>query len=107
MSQSLAGDKKLFALVSKSKNSEALAERGRSHIDVETTGQVSQEAAGVMGVYHTLKNRSGPVASELNRAAERLHAGQNAAQVLKEARQNITGHVKAMFQPGSATAFAA
>jgi len=106
VSKSLSSDKKLFALVSKSKNSEALAERGRSHIDVEATGQVSQEAAGVMGVYHTLKNRSGPVASELNRAAERLHAGDNPGQVMREARQNITGHVRSMLQ-GGAAAFAA
>ncbi len=106
VSRSLSGDKKLFALVSKSKNSEALAERGRSHIDVETTGQISQEAAGVMGVYHTLKNRSGPVANELNRAAERLHGGDNPGQVMREARQNITGHVRNMLQ-GGAAAFAA
>ncbi|MGO9598842.1 MAG: hypothetical protein ACLP7Q_12710 [Isosphaeraceae bacterium] len=102
----LSGDKKLFALVSKSKHAEALAERGRSHIDVEETGKVSQEAASVMGVFHTLKNRSGPVASELNRASERLHRGENEGQVMREARQNITEHVKNMLQ-GGAAAFAA
>ncbi len=51
VSKALSSDKKLFSLVSKSKAAEALAERGRSHIDVEETGKVSQEAAGVMGVF--------------------------------------------------------
>jgi hypothetical protein len=106
VSKALSGDKKLFSLVSKSKAAEALAERGRSHIDVEETGKVSQEAAGVMGVYHTLKNRSGPVAAELNRASERLYRGENEGQVMKETRTAITGHVREMLK-GGAAAFAA
>lgn len=106
VSKALSSDKKLFSLVSKSKAAEALAERGRSHIDVEETGKVSQEAAGVMGVFHTLKNRSGPVAHELNRAAERLYRGENEEQVMKEARTAITGHVRDMLK-GGAAAFAA
>jgi hypothetical protein len=106
VSRSLAGDKKLFGLVSKSKAAESLEERGRSHIDTEETGKVSAEAAQVMGVFHTLKNRSGPVASELNQAAERLHAGESEASVMKEARGKITEHVRNILS-GGAAAFAA
>jgi hypothetical protein len=65
---------------------------------------VSTEAAQVMGVFHTLKNRSGPVAAELNRAAERLHAGEHEATVMKEARGKITEHVRNILG-GGASAF--
>lgn len=104
--KSLSTDQKLFGLVSKSKAAQALEERGRSHIDTSETGKVSSEAAQVMGVSHELKNRGGPVARELNHAAERLHAGENEGQVMREARHAITGHVKNMLS-GGAAAFAA
>jgi ParB-like chromosome segregation protein Spo0J len=106
IAKTLSSDKKLFGLVAKSKAAQALEERGRSHIDVEETGKVSSEAVAVMGLFHDLKNRSGPVARELNRAAERLHAGEHEPTVMKDARQAITGHVKNMLE-GGAAAFAA
>jgi hypothetical protein len=106
VSKSLAADKSLFGYVSKSKHAAALEERGRSHIDVAETGKVSSEAAQVLGVFHELKNRGGPIARELNQAAERLHAGEHEATVYKEARQAISGHVKSMLS-GGAAAFAA
>jgi len=106
VAKALSSDTKLFKLVAKSKNAEALAERGRSHIDTEETGKVSEESAAVLGVFHTLKKSSGPVSAELNRAAERLHAGEKEATVLKEARANITEHVRNIFK-GGASAFAA
>ena len=106
VSKALSSDQKLFKLVSKSKNAEALAERGSSHIDTEETGKVSDEAKAVLGVFHTLKNRSGPVAHALNHAAERLHQGHKEADVMKEARTAITGHVGTMLS-GGANAFAA
>ena len=101
VSKSLSSDQKLFGLVSKSKNSEALAERGASHIDTEETGKVSDEAKTVLGVFHTLKNRSGPVSHALNHAADRLNAGHKEAEVFKEARQTITGHVGEMLKGGA------
>jgi len=90
--------------VSKSKAAEQLAEKGRSSIDVETTGAVSKEAAGVLGVFDTLKNRSGPVSSALNRAAERIAKGEHRAKVVKETREEIAREIERLFGPGGAQA---
>jgi hypothetical protein len=102
----LAGERKLFGLVSKSKAAQDLAEKGRSTIDVETTGKVSEEAAGLLGVFDTLKNRSGPVAAHLNRAAERIADGEPSKKVIREARTAISGEIQRMLE-GGASAFAA
>jgi ParB-like chromosome segregation protein Spo0J len=96
----LMGDQKLFGLVSKGKAAEALAERGQSHIDVEKTGEISLVAAAVLSAFHTLKNRSGPVARALNDAAEQLHRGEPRERVYKEARERVREEVARMLQGG-------
>jgi hypothetical protein len=94
----LAREKKLFGLVSKSKAAEDLAERGRSSIDTEATGHVSREAAGLLGVFDTLKNRSGPVGDALNRAAEELaNRDYPRKEVIQRARRRISKAIAEMF----------
>jgi hypothetical protein len=96
----LMGDEKLFKLVSKGKAADALAERGRSHIDTDATKQVGQEAAAVLGAFHSLKNRSGPVARALNHASERLHAGEPRDRVMRDAREEVRKEVARMLRGG-------
>jgi len=102
--RTLTGDKKLFSLVSKSKAAEALAERGRSTIDVETTHQVGREAAGVLGLFNQVKNRDPQISRPLNDAAERIAKGENAKTVQTEVRKQVTARIKAILE-GTANPF--
>lgn len=100
----LSREKRLFGLVSQSKAAQELAEKGRSSIDVETTGQVSQEAAGLLAVFDTLKNRSGPVSAALNRAAERIADGEPRQKVIRDARGQIARAIESFFGSNEAIA---
>jgi hypothetical protein len=100
----LSEDKRLFGLVSKSKAAAALEERGRSSIDLETTGTVSKEAASVLGVFDQLKHRDPRISKPLNQAAERIANGENPKTVEADTRRAITNHIKA-FLEGRADVF--
>jgi hypothetical protein len=95
----LSRETKLFGLVSKSKAARELAEKGRSSIDTEATGKVSEEARGLLAVFDQLKNRSGPVAKALNNAAERIEIGHSEHTVIRETREQIAREIAEMFQP--------
>ena len=104
--RSLAGDKRLFSLVSKSKAAQALEERGRSSIDVAETGKVGAEAASVLGVFDQLKHRNPHISRPLNRAAERIANGENAKTVEADTRREVSEYIKDVLE-GRADAFAA
>lgn len=90
----LAADKKLFGLVSKSKAADKLAERGRSTIDREQTGQVSAESAAVLGLFQQLKNRHPGVSRALNQAAEQIADGRPEKEVLNATRAKVSAVLK-------------
>jgi hypothetical protein len=98
--QQLGQEKRLFGLVSQSKAAQSLAEKGRSSIDRDTTGKVSEEAAGLLGVFDTLKNRSGRVAHALNTAARRIHEGESSNHVIRETREEIADEIRRILSGG-------
>ena len=91
--EKLAGDRKLFGLVSKSKNADELA-RGNNSIDAARSGEISQEAANALSVYDTHKNLSGPISRALNDAAERIEAGEPHKKVLTDVYKRIHAGVR-------------
>jgi hypothetical protein len=100
----LSDDKRLFGLVSKSKAAAKLEERGRSSIDLETTGAVGKESAAILGVFDSLKHRDKRISAPLNRAAERIANGEPAKKVESETREEIAKHIKAILS-GDADVF--
>jgi hypothetical protein len=103
ISRSLAADSRLFSHVSKSKAAEALAERGASYIDRETTGAVGKESAAVHGLFEQLAARHPEVSRPLNEAAERLHRGEPFKTVEPETRAKVHQAIKRILEePGAA-----
>ena len=91
--EKLAGDRKLFGLVSKSKNADELA-RGNNQIDAARSGEISQEAANALNIYDTHKNLAGPISRALNDAAERIEAGEPHKKVLTDVYKRIHAGVR-------------
>jgi hypothetical protein len=100
----LGEDKRLFGLVSRSKSAAALAERGNSSIDVESTGKVGQEAAAVHAVFDTHKHLAGALSHSLNEGAERIHSGDRMEKVVNEHYKHAVRHIKRILE-GPAAAF--
>ncbi len=69
----LAGDKSLFGTAAR--KSGRLAEGG-TMVDVEQAKALQESAAEVLGVFDTLKNRTGGVSGILDAAAKKVAAGQ-------------------------------
>jgi phage gp29-like protein len=87
--QRLSREKKLFATVGRSKAAEDL-ERAGNVIDVESSQKISREAALTLGIFDQMKNLSSPVSSALNRAADRMVAGESAKKVQDDLYREIT-----------------
>ncbi|NJR38545.1 MAG: DUF935 family protein [Leptolyngbyaceae cyanobacterium CSU_1_4] len=87
--QRLSREKKLFGTVGKSKAAEDL-ERAGNVIDVQTSQKLSREAALTLGIFDQLKNLSSPVSAALNRAADRIVAGESAKKVQDDLYKEIT-----------------
>jgi hypothetical protein len=104
--RALAGDKRLFSLVSKSKAAQALEERGRSSIDVAETGKVGAEAASVLGVFDQLKHTNPHISRPLTEAAERIAKGENPKTVEAGTRKRVSGYIKDVLE-GRVSPFAA
>jgi hypothetical protein len=87
--QRLSREKKLFATVGKSKAAEDL-ERGGNIIDVKSSQKLSREAALTLGIFDQMKNLSSPVSAALNRAADRMVAGESTKKVQDDLYREIT-----------------
>jgi phage gp29-like protein len=87
--QRLSREKKLFGTVGKSKAAADL-ERAGNVIDVLSSQKLSREAALTLGIFDQLKHLSGPVNTALNRAADRMLAGESAKRVQDDLYQEIT-----------------
>ena len=94
----LAGDKRLFSLVSKSKAAKSLEERGQSRIDTDTTGKIGHEAGAVLDVFDLLKHKDPHISKPLNEAAERIANGENPKTVHAETRAKVTARIKAILE---------
>lgn len=84
--QQLVRDKSLFGTVSKHAGE---LERVGNIIQVEASEGVSKEAAQLLFLFDTLKNRAGPVSDIVNTAARRLGAKESAQAVKEETYEQL------------------
>lgn len=84
----LGREKRLFGTVAKSKAAAELARAGNT-INTEESGKVADQASHALGVFDTLKNSAGPIASHLSKAAERIANGEKPSVVHSETYQNV------------------
>ena len=91
----IAREKRLFSTVSKAKAASSLAEKGGNVINQEQSAKVAGEASEALGVFERLKSSSGPISSALNRAADRVEAGESEATVRKELERDVFEAVQA------------
>ncbi len=91
----LSREKKVFGVVSKSRNAADL-ERGGNKIDADTSGKISQEAAANLSIFDGLKHRSGPVADLLNEAATRTHKGEAKKKVHDDLYRRLPSAISSM-----------
>lgn len=91
----LSRDQKLFGTVGKSKAAKDLAKAGNI-IDTEESKRVSDEARVSLGIFDTLKNVSGPVSAELNKAADRISRGENPKKVEQELYEILAKELSAI-----------
>ena len=91
----IAREKRLFSTVSKAKAASSLAEKGGNVINQEQSAKVAGEASEALGVFERLKSSTGPISSALNRAADRVEAGEAEATVRKELERDVFEAVQA------------
>ena len=91
----ISREKKLFATVSRAKAATSLTEKGGNTINQEQSAKVAGEASEALGVFERLKSSAGPISSALNRAADRVEAGEAEATVRKELERDVFEAVQA------------
>lgn len=91
----IAREKRLFSTVSKAKAATSLTEKGGGVINQEQSAKVAGEASEALGVFERLKSSTGPISSALNRAADRVEAGEAEATVRKELERDVFEAVQA------------
>jgi len=91
----IAREKRLFSTVSKAKAASSLTEKGGNVINQEQSAKVAGEASEALGVFERLKSSTGPISSALNRAADRVEAGEAEATVRKELERDVFEAVQA------------
>ncbi len=64
-------------------------------INQEQSAKVAGEASEALGVFERLKSSSGPISSALNRAADRVEAGESEAKVRQELERDVFQAVQA------------
>jgi hypothetical protein len=90
----IAREKRLFSTVSKAKAATSLTEKGGNVINQEQSAKVAGEASEALGVFERLKSSAGPISSALNRAADRVEAGEAEATVRKELERDVFAAVE-------------
>jgi hypothetical protein len=91
----IAREKRLFSTVSKAKAATSLTEKGGNVINQEQSAKVAGEASEALGVFERLKSSAGPISSALNRAADRVEAGEAEGIVRKELERDVFQAVQA------------
>lgn len=91
----IAREKRLFATVSKAKAASTLTEKGGNTINQEQSAKVAGEASEALGVFERLKSAAGPISKALNRAADRVEAGEAEGTVRKELERDVFAAVEA------------
>ena len=91
----IAREKRLFGTVSKAKAATSLTEKGGNVINQEQSAKVAGEASEALAVFERLKSSSGPISSALNRAADRVEAGEPEAKVRQELERDVFAAVEA------------
>lgn len=92
--KTLAGDKKLFGLVSKAKAASDLSRAG-NQIDTKQSGKMADEASSSLGIFDQIKNQKGGVGTVLSHyATEVAHGRMTQAQAHTEAYREISNHIK-------------
>jgi hypothetical protein len=91
----IAREKRLFGTVSKAKAASSLTEKGGNVINQEQSAKVASEASEALDVFKRLKSASGPISSALNRAADRVEAGESEQKVRQELEQDVFAAVEA------------
>ena len=87
-------EKRLFSTVSKAKAASSLTEKGGNVINQEQSAKVAATATEALGMFERLKSSSGPISSALNRAADRVEAGEAEATVRKELERDVFAAVE-------------
>lgn len=90
----IAREKRLFGTVSKAKAASSLAEKGGNVINQEQSAKVAGEASEALAVFERLKSSSGPISSALNRAADRVEAGESETKVKQELERDVFAAVE-------------
>jgi hypothetical protein len=91
----IAREKRLFSTVSKAKAATSLTEKGGNVINQEQSAKVAGEASEALAVFERLKSSSGPISGALNRAADRVEAGESEAKVRQELEADVFAAVEA------------
>jgi hypothetical protein len=90
----IAREKRLFGAVSKAKAATSLQEKGGNVINQEQSSKVASEASEALNVFNRLKSSSGPISSALNRAADRLEAGESESKVRQDLERDVFAAVE-------------
>ncbi len=90
----IAREKRLFSTVSKAKAATSLQEKGGNVINQEQSSKVASEASEALDVFKRLKSTSGPISSALNRAADRVEAGESESKVRQELEREVFAAVE-------------
>jgi hypothetical protein len=91
----IAREKRLFGTVSKTRAASTLAEKAGNVINQEQSARVAGEASEALSVFERLKSSSGPISSALNRAADRVEAGESETKVRQELERDVFAAVEA------------
>ena len=94
----IAREKRLFSTVSKAKAASSLAEKGGNVINQQQSAKVASEAREALDVFQRLKSSSGPISASLNRAADRVEAGESEAKVRQELERDVFAAVEQELQ---------
>jgi predicted ABC-type ATPase len=94
----ISREKRLFSTVSRARAATALQEKGGNVINQEQSAKVAGEASEALGVFERLKSASGPISSALNRAADRVEAGESEAKVRQELEADVFAAVEQELQ---------
>ena len=87
-------EKRLFGTVSKTRAASTLAEKAGNVINQQQSAKVAGEASEALSVFERLKSSSGPISSALNRAADRVEAGESETKVRQELERDVFAAVE-------------
>ena len=90
----ISKEKRLFGTVSKAKAASSLTEKAGNVINQEQSAKVAREASEALAVFERLKSSSGPISSALNRAADRVEAGESETKVRQELERDVFAAVE-------------